>query len=237
MARPLEAPIPLPALARHLACVRQAAGAAKVWATVEADACGHGIERCYPVLRGADGFAAFTLDEARRLRALGWRGPLWLRAGAMGPRDLELCSRWTLWHTVHCEAQIDWLAMHKTQQPHRVFLPLRVHAGASGFSPQAFRSAWARLNALPQVDEITLVRAAAPGEDEVDDAAEVASVLAAAWDDLPGERCLDWPSAAALAAAAAPAADWILGGDALYGAPGGLADLDAAGWPRLPGGR
>ena len=48
------------------------------------------------------------------MRALGWRGPILLLEGCFEARDLELCSRLNLWHAVHCEAQIDWLAAHKT---------------------------------------------------------------------------------------------------------------------------
>jgi alanine racemase len=75
-------------------------------------------------LRGADGFALLDLAEAERVRALGWRGPILLLEGVFEPRDLELCSRLGLWHAVHCDEQIDWLAAHKTQVPHRVFLKM-----------------------------------------------------------------------------------------------------------------
>ena len=72
----------------------------------------------------ADGFALLDLQEAQRVRDLGWRGPILLLEGVFEPRDLELCSRLDLWHTVHCDEQIDMLAMHKTHQPHRVFLKM-----------------------------------------------------------------------------------------------------------------
>src|SRR3990167_5374448 len=49
-----------------------------------------------------------------------WRSPILLLEGVFEPRDLELCSRLGLWHAVHCDEQIDWLAAHKTQVPHRV---------------------------------------------------------------------------------------------------------------------
>ena len=124
---------------------------------VKANAYGHGIERVFEGLRGADGFALLDLLEAERMRACGWRGPVLLLEGCFEPRDLELCSRLNLWHVVHCDQQIDWLAAHKTQQPHRVFLKMNSGMNRLGFSPTAFRAAWARLNALPQVDEISLM--------------------------------------------------------------------------------
>ena len=109
---------------------------------VKANAYGHGIERVFDGLRGADGFALLDLQEAERVRALGWRGPILLLEGVFEPRDLELCSRLNLWHTVHCDEQIDMLATHKTQQPHRVFLkmnsrhePARLRARSASARP------------------------------------------------------------------------------------------------------
>ena len=109
MPRPIEAVIHTDALAHNLRRARAAAPDAKVWAVVKANAYGHGIERAYPGLHGADGFALLDLDEAQRIRTLGWRGPVLLLEGAFEPRDLELCSRLGLWHVIHCNVQIDWV--------------------------------------------------------------------------------------------------------------------------------
>ena len=69
------------------------------------------------------------------MRDLGWRGPILLLEGVFEPRDLELCSRLDLWHTVHCDEQIDMLAMHKT------------HLAAPGLPEAQFRDEPARLRA------------------------------------------------------------------------------------------
>ena len=62
-------------------------------------------------------------------------------------------SRLGLWHVVHCDEQIDWIAQHKTRMA-APRVPENEHRHEpTGFQPAAFRSAWARLNALPQVDE------------------------------------------------------------------------------------
>jgi alanine racemase len=155
--RPIEALIHVDALAHNLARMRRAVPDARVWAVVKADAYGHGIERAFEGLRGADGFALLDLAEAERMRRLGWRGPILLLEGCFEPRDLELCSRLNLWHVVHRDAQIDWLAAHKTQVSQRVFLKLNSGMNRLGFGVPAFRGAWARLNALPQVDEVSLM--------------------------------------------------------------------------------
>ena len=157
MPRPILATIHSDALRHNLNRIRAQAPNTRVWAVVKANAYGHGIENVYDALRGADGFALLDIAEAQRLRQLGWRVPILLLEGAFELRDLEWCSRLDLWHTVHCAEQIDWLATHKTQVPHRVFLKLNSGMNRLGFKPDAYRSAWTRLNALPQVDEISLM--------------------------------------------------------------------------------
>lgn len=217
MPRPIQATIHLDALRHNFARMRRAAPDARLWAVVKANAYGHGIERVFEALRGADGFALLDLDEARRVRDLGWRGPILLLEGVFEPRDLELCSRLGLWHTVHCDEQIDWLAAHKTQQGHRVFLKLNSGMNRLGFTPQRFRAAWARLQALPQVDEISFMTHFS----DADGARGVAHQVAAfeeATRDLPGERTLG-NSAAVLRYGADPhvRGDWMRPGIAVYG--------------------
>ena len=93
MPRPILATIHTEALHHNLQRARLAAPDARVWAVVKANAYGHGIERAYEGLRGADGFALLDLEEAQRVRSLGWRGPILLLEGVFEARDLELCSR------------------------------------------------------------------------------------------------------------------------------------------------
>jgi alanine racemase len=232
--RPIEALIHTEALAANLQRARRAAPDARVWAVVKANAYGHGIERVFAGLRGADGFALLDLDEAERLRRLGWRGPILLLEGCFEPRDLESCSRLNLWHVVHCDAQIDWLAAHKTQAPQRVFLKMNSGMNRLGFRPGAYRSAWARLDALPQVDEITLMTHFSDADGPRGIAHQVAAFQEAAR-DLPGERSLS-NSAATLrhAAAAGVAADWVRAGIMVYGSAPDHPQHDIAHWGLRP---
>jgi alanine racemase len=217
MPRPILATIHTAALRANLQVVRSYAGDSRVWAVVKADAYGHGIERVFEGLHAADGFALLDLNEAQRLRDLGWRGPILLLEGVFEARDLELCSRLGLWHTVHCEAQIDMLAAHKTHEPHRVFLKMNSGMNRLGLRPAQFRAAWARLDALPQVDEISLVTHFSDA-DGARGIAEQFAVFNAACGDLPGERSL-CNSAALLrfGSDARVASDWARAGIALYG--------------------
>ena len=230
MPRPIQATIHTEALRNNLARVRAAVPDARVWGVVKANAYGHGIERVFEGLRGADGFALLDLDEAQRVRDLGWRGPILLLEGVFEPRDLELCSRLNLWHTVHCDEQIDMLATHKTHQPHRVFLKMNSGMNRLGFTPQRYRTAWARLNALPQVDEISLITHFSDADGPRGIAHQV-TAFAEATRDLPGERTLG-NSAATLrhAHAADVRADWVRPGIAIYGSAPDFPERTAQQW-------
>jgi alanine racemase len=234
MPRPIEALIHVDAIAHNLSRARAQAPDAKLWAVIKANAYGHGIERVFEGLRAADGLALLDLAEAERVRALGWRGPVLLLEGVFEPRDLEWCSRLGLWHTVHCSEQIDWLAAHKTHTPHRVFLKLNSGMNRLGFSPTAFRGAWTRLNALPQVDEISLVTHFSDADGGRGIAHQVAAFVQATH-DLPGERSLA-NSAATLRHAQDPQvrADWVRAGIMSYGSAPDFPQHSAAHWGLKP---
>jgi alanine racemase len=230
MPRPIEALIHTQALANNLSRARAAAPDARLWAVVKANAYGHGITRAFAGLRGADGFALLDLDEAQRVRDLGWRGPILLLEGAFEARDLELCSRLGLWHVVHCNGQIDWLAAHKTQTPHRVFLKMNSGMNRLGFAPTAYRSAWTRLNALPQVDEISLMTHFSDADGPRGVAHQVAA-FEATTQDLPGERSLS-NSAAILRHKLK--SDWVRAGIVSYGSAPDFPQHDIHHWGLLP---
>ena len=238
MPRPILATVHTEALRHNLERARRAAPESRLWAVVKANAYGHGIERVFEGLRGADGFAMLDLGEAERVRALGWRGPILLLEGVFEQRDLELCSRLGLWHTVHCDEQIDMLATHKTQQPHRVFLKMNSGMNRLGFAPQRLRTAWTRLGALTQVDEVSLMTHFS----DADGPAGVARQMDAFQEvtaDLPGERSVS-NSAALLRHAddarygTAVRGDWVRPGIALYGSAPDFPEHDIAHWDLQP---
>ena len=232
MPRPILATIHTAALRNNIQRARRTAPDSKVWAVVKANAYGHGVERVFEGLRSADGFALLDLDEAVRVRKLGWRGPILLLEGVFEQRDLELCSRLGLWHTVHCDEQIHMLATHKTEVPHRVFLKMNSGMNRLGFAPHQYRAAWTRLNALPQVEEISLVThfSDADGAKGIDEQLRVFNTTT---QDLPGERSLA-NSAALLRHSIHAAADWVRPGIALYGSAPDFPEHSSADWQLLP---
>jgi alanine racemase len=234
MPRPILATVHIDALAHNLARARQAAPDARVWAVVKANAYGHGIERAFQGLRSADGFALLDIAEAERLRALDWRGPILLLEGCFEARDLEWCSRLGLWHVVHCREQIDMLAAHKTQSPHRVFLKMNSGMNRLGFKPERYRAAWTRLEALPQVDEISLMTHFSDADTDKGIAMQL-QTFESVTHDLPGERSLS-NSAAVLRHGDVLGAksDWVRPGIAVYGSAPDFPTNRASDWALQP---
>jgi alanine racemase len=237
MPRPILATVHTAALRHNLARASACAPDAKLWAVVKANAYGHGIERVFDGLRAADGFALLDLNEAQRVRDLGWRGPILLLEGVFDPRDLELCSRLSLWHTVHCSEQIDMLAAHKTNVPQRVFLKMNSGMNRLGFKPESYRSAWTRLNALPQVDEISLMThfsdadAKRFGQDGI---AHQLATFNTFTQDLPGERSLCNSAATLRYSAQDLRSDWVRPGIMQYGSAVDFPEHNIAHWDLQP---
>ena len=103
-----------------------------------------------------------------------------------------------------------------------------------GFTPERYRSAWARLNALTQVDEISHMThfSDADGPRGI---AHQWQVFCSATQDLPGERSV-CNSAAILrhAADAQVRGDWVRAGIALYGSAPDFPEHSAATWELAP---
>ena len=238
MPRPILATIHAAALRHNLERVRQAAPDARLWSVVKANAYGHGIDNVFEALRATDGFALLDLAEAQTLRDRGWRGSILLLEGVFEPRDLETCSRLNLWHAVHCNEQIDWLAAHKTQTPHRVFLKMNSGMNRLGFTPQRYRSAYARLTALTQVDEISFMTHFSDADGDRPEHWGIERQLAVFHDvtrDLPGERCISNSAAALLHGDDARVrCDWARPGIVLYGSSPDYPAHDAQHWGLQP---
>jgi alanine racemase len=132
---------------------------------------------------------------------------------------------------VHCDEQIDALSRHKTQEPHRVFLKMNSGMNLLGFDPGRYRSAWSRLQALTQVDEISHMTHFS-GADGVGGVAQQMRVFEEATRDLPGERSL--ANSAALLRHPEAHADWVRPGIALYGSSPDHPQHDSGHWGLQP---
>lgn len=228
MPRPIQAVIHGPALANNLQVVRRHAADSRVWAVIKANAYGHGIERAYEGLRQADGFGLLDLDEAVRLRQLGWQGPILLLEGFFKPEDLALVEQYRLTTTVHCEEQLRMLELARLKGP--VSIQLKINTGMSrlGFAPAAYRAAWEHARAISGIGTIVHMThfSDADGPRGID---HQLAAFEQATQGLPGEASLS-NSAATLWHPRAHR-DWVRPGVILYGAsPTGVAaDIEGTG--------
>jgi alanine racemase len=135
---------------------------------------------------------------------------------------------------VHCDEQIDMLAACKTHLAHRVFLKMNSGMNRLGFTPERYRSAWSRLNALTQVDEISHMTHFSDA-DGAKGIAQQMRTFSIATADLPGERSLSNSAATLRHADAVAASDWIRPGISLYGSAPDYPENAATHWALQPG--
>src|ERR1700742_91609 len=157
MPRPLLATIHTAALANNLAVVRRYAPKYKIWAIVKANAYGHGMARAFPGLRATDGFGLLDLEEAVKLRELGWAGPILLLEGFFRPTDIDVVDRYSLTTAGHCDEHLRMLEMARLSKPINIQLKMNSGMNRLGYTPEKFRTAWERARAVQGVGQITLM--------------------------------------------------------------------------------
>jgi alanine racemase len=227
MPRPLCATIHLDAMQHNLARARACAPDARVWAVIKANAYGHGLERGMRGFAQADGLALIELENAVRLRQLGWEKPVLLLEGFFDASDIPLLAEHNLSTTVHCIEQIKMLEYTQLYRPIDVHLKMNTGMNRLGFPPAEYAAAHARLAAIPGIRSITLMTHFA-NADELEHPRlpilEQVRRFRAGSEGLPGLRSLS-NSAGVLHAAALPpelSNDWVRPGIMLYGGtPGG----------------
>jgi alanine racemase len=228
MPRPLRALIHIAAMRQNLAVAKQCAPQSRVWATVKANAYGHGLERGMRAFAAADGLALIEVESAVRLREIGWQKPVLLLEGFFDESDLPVVAANQLQVTIHCNEQIDMLQRAALASPIDVHLKMNSGMNRLGFLPDAYRAAHARLRAIPCVRSITLMTHFA-NADDADNAGlpldEQIRRFQSATEGLPGERSVC--NSAAVLNHPQLAADWIRPGIMLYGGtPGGRSAQD-----------
>jgi alanine racemase len=162
MPRPIVATIHIESMKHNLAVARACAPGAKVWGVLKANGYGHGLERAMRGFAEADGLALIEVDNAIRLRELGWKKPILLLEGFFGSDDLHTMAGYSLQAAVHCNEQLNWLeaAQHDlAARGIRLDLHLKMNTGMNrlGFRPEVFAEAHARLVAMACVGNITLM--------------------------------------------------------------------------------
>ncbi|HKT90927.1 MAG TPA: alanine racemase [Paraburkholderia sp.] len=220
MPRPIAARIQPDAIRHNLQLAKQIAAGSRAFAVIKANAYGHGIERIYPALAGADGIALLDLDEAVRVRELGWTKPLLLLEGVFEPADVELAVAHRLTVAVHCDEQLDLLAAAKPQHPIDIQLKMNSGMNRLGFRPHAYRAAWERARSIPSIGAISLMTHFANADDgHVDWQLDTFDAVV---QDIPGEQSVS--NSAGVLWHPRAHRDWVRPGTILYGAsPTGVA--------------
>ena len=162
MPRPIVATIHIESMKHNLAVARACTPGAKAWGVLKANGYGHGLERAMRGFADADGLALIEVDNAIRLRELGWKKPILLLEGFFGPEDLHTMAGYSLQAAVHCNEQLGWLEAAQDDLAARgikLDLHLKMNTGMNrlGFRPEAFAAAHARLVAMNCVGSITLM--------------------------------------------------------------------------------
>lgn len=233
IARPLHARIDPGAVAHNLARLRAAlpagATAPRLWATVKADAYGHGVARILPALRGADGLAVLHLNEARACRHMGWEGPILVYGGLYSPADALLVDIPGLHLVITHTAQLEWLAQAPLTQRPAIWLRFAGDIHHTGFAANDYLSAFEAASALSRRDvtgEVGHLNHYARA-DEPDGVASADAVFRDLIAGLPGPVSTSNSAALLKHGARAGNTQWVRPGLALYGASP-FADTSAA---------
>jgi alanine racemase len=220
MPRPILAEIHPRAVKHNVELVRQKASSAHLWSVVKADAYGHGIERIFPALAASDGIALLDLNEAVRVRELGWTKPILLLEGTFTAEDVKIADQYRLTVCVHCDESLERLSSFRPTRPVDIYLKMNSGMNRLGFRPEAYRAAWERVRASSAIGEITLMNHFANADEhEVEwQLIQFDKVTAG----MPGKRSL--ANSAATLWHPETHADWVRPGIVLYGAsPSGVA--------------
>jgi alanine racemase len=165
MPRPIKAYIHPDAVRHNLEVVRNKTHGARVWAVVKANAYGHGIEQVYPGLEAADGIALLDLDEAVRVRELGWKKPVLLLEGVFTDADVRTADELGLTVAVHCDAQRALIVASKPKRPMDIYLKMNSGMNRLGFRPENYQAAWNRACSSDGIGNITLMTHFANADD------------------------------------------------------------------------
>jgi alanine racemase len=230
MPRPIHARIHPGAVQHNLEVVRQRAPDSRVWAVVKANAYGHGIERIYPALLAADGIALLDLDEAVRVRQLGWKKPVLLLEGIFNHADAKTADEFDLTVAVHCDEQLQLIEAARPRRPIDIYLKMNSGMNRLGFLPDAYSQAWERASASAGVGTVSLMSHFANADEGALD--WQLNRFDEATRGIPGQRSLS--NSAAVLWHKRAHRDWVRPGVVLYGAsPSGRAN-DIADIPLRP---
>ncbi|MCK9189295.1 alanine racemase [Acidithiobacillus sp.] len=152
MTRPVVAHISAAALRHNMAVVRQHAPHAQIMAAVKANAYGHDVALCAPVLAeaGVDAFAVASLDEAETLHDLRLEQPVCLLGGPFDAEEIAVAAARGYLLVIHEQRQLLWLAAHAADASLRLFIKVDTGMHRLGFAPDQLSAVFAGLQSHPR---------------------------------------------------------------------------------------
>ncbi|MCD6026520.1 MAG: alr [Solimicrobium sp.] len=182
MPRPIKATIHLSALKNNYLIARKYGGVAKIWAVVKANAYGHGLDFAVLAFGDADGLALVEVDNAIKLRRMGWKKPILLLEGFFHASDLPLAQEHNIDVAVHCVKQIELLeqiVQANSADAGVINVHIKVNGGMNrlGFKPEDVTAVFQRLSAIKNVHVVDLMMHFANADDEFNPRLPVAEQL------------------------------------------------------------
>jgi alanine racemase len=157
MPRPIVATVDSAALAHNLDVVAQLTRGARIWAVVKADAYGHGIDAAIGGFAQADGLALIEIENAVRLRALGWKKPILLLEGCYADVDWRAAAEHRLTCVLHSDEQLSKFEATPLARTLDIYLKFNTGMNRLGFRVDRARDVVQRLALNPGVNTITLM--------------------------------------------------------------------------------
>ena len=157
MTRPIVATVDSQALAHNLALAAQLTQGARVWAVVKADAYGHGIAVAATAFADANGLALIEIENAIRLRDLGWKKPILLLEGCFSDVDWRAAAEHRLTCVIHSDEQLSEFEATPLARKLDIYLKFNTGMNRLGFRVDRARDLATRLSLNVGVGELTLM--------------------------------------------------------------------------------
>jgi alanine racemase len=222
------------ALRRNLATARALSGGTRQFATIKADAYGHGavaVARALsphtasgqnsgpaegsdePAAGLADGFAVVTLEEALELRQSELHQPILVLQGPQTPDAPQTMQRHDLWPVIHDHQQYALFRRHPDRHRLRAWLKVDTGMGRLGFQPDEASAILAAADDIQWMGLMTHFACADEPDNPFTD--QQLTAFAGVQHSQPLERSL--ANSAAILAWPQSRADWARPGIMLYG--------------------
>ncbi len=133
MPRPIRATVHVEHLSHNLRVAKSLAEGSNVFAVVKADAYGHGLSIVPTAFADADGLAIIEIENAVRLRDMGWTKPILLLEGCYDEIDWRAAAEHRFGVVVHCEEQLARFESFSISRRVDVFLKFNTGMNRLGF--------------------------------------------------------------------------------------------------------